>query len=277
MQRLRTKRTTGFTLIELLVVIAIIAILAAMLLPALAKAKERAKRTQCLNNIRQVGVGVIMYTGDYADRLFPALDLNATPPTLVSANPNFHPLALDYSLADALKSIGLILKTQVTEQNNVWSCPTRPFLPRQDPTTPTQIAIGYQYFGGMTVWQNSAGTIANPPSPVKLATAKPGWAIAAEANANFLTAGSAPADIGWGADGYVAGQPVSVPHPRAGRKSPDGGNILLVDGSARWIKFENMYFMTTWNTSRRLFAYQDDWGNLTQTQLNSMKPLASDF
>jgi prepilin-type N-terminal cleavage/methylation domain-containing protein/prepilin-type processing-associated H-X9-DG protein len=67
--RCQTRRKAGFTLIELLVVIAIISILAAILFPVFARARENARRASCSSNLKQIGIGLMMYTQDYDERL----------------------------------------------------------------------------------------------------------------------------------------------------------------------------------------------------------------
>ena len=93
----------AFTLIELLVVIAIIAILAAILFPVFAQAKQAAKKTQALSNVKQLGLATQMYLGDSDDRYLPAFNTTADWATYANGwNPKWAPNVQPY-----VKSIGL--------------------------------------------------------------------------------------------------------------------------------------------------------------------------
>jgi prepilin-type N-terminal cleavage/methylation domain-containing protein/prepilin-type processing-associated H-X9-DG protein len=90
-QRMCRPFQTGFTLIELLVVIAIIAILAAILFPVFAQAREKARMSACLSNMRQVGTGLMLYAQDYDETTPPANDqvIDFADPVAAAAKPNF--------------------------------------------------------------------------------------------------------------------------------------------------------------------------------------------
>jgi prepilin-type N-terminal cleavage/methylation domain-containing protein/prepilin-type processing-associated H-X9-DG protein len=193
-------RTKGFTLIELLVVIAIIAILAAILFPVFAKAREKARQTSCLSNVKQIGLGFLQYAQDYDER-FPSGSSAAAPG------------AWYFALDPYMKN------TQILH------CPS-------DSATPsTGCSYGVSY--NNMFWDSGAG--AGPRGCALGAIDSPAECLLLGETADSLGRGTwyyySPKRYPYP---YIAG---GVPYnriPDPGRHN-QGSNIGFVDGHAKWI------------------------------------------
>lgn len=215
--RMQREKNTGFTLIELLVVIAIIAVLAAILFPVFEQAREKARQTVCLSNMRQMGLATQMYAQDYDERL-PLAATSLSPFVFL----NWHDLLDPY-----------------VRNKQIWICPSSNLQQYNSYGKPVCQYGWNAYYLNLGVVVNNIYTLNNAPGVSLAAIQQP---------AHTVMMADAKGIIGRPPPNHVSTYLLPPSQPDAdywGRPDPrhNGGAVVtLADGHAKWFSLNGFYW-----------------------------------
>ena len=222
----------GFTLIELLVVIAILAVLAALLLPALARAKQKGQQTVCLSNLKQIGLAFTVYLNDHAERFADRRDLKS------ALTGGFHPWT-SWPPSDPRGGWAAMVLKEAGAADNLWSCPAAINAPAGNARQSLQAGStnGNPPFVRYWLWRFD-----RPDEPVGLedfwgkTTAQ---CVSDLQSANDPTVGSigGPVDVELTVDPYFPNTIATVEAALKGRTIHAGGRCrVFLDGHVQFIR-----------------------------------------
>lgn len=228
-------RRSAFTLIELLVVIAIIAILAAILFPVFAQAREKARQTACLSNLRQIGTAFALYTQDYDERLPDRRELKNTLPG------GYRPWTT-WPPSDPRAGWAALILEPYIKNWDLWSCPSVKGSPLGNAVQVVQ-AVSDAPNAPVTrywLWRFDRPVGADAGDELKLFWGKTDLEATANlqaANDPFIDRPEGPADVEMAVDPYFPKTSRNAPPDLKGRAVHFGGrNRLFLDGHAKYLR-----------------------------------------